>query len=112
MSEREERETRKQKSERRMAESRQTYYEILGVKNDANINKIDEGYHIQIHKIKQTTERDIDYEKKIHKAHITLTDPKQKRAYDLGIKHGEKEGSKDTYKNQKNRIEPYEKIKI
>ena len=107
-----EKKTREQKSEERMAESKQTYYEILGVENDANTDKINEGYHIQLRKIKQTTEKDIDYEKKIHKAHITLTDPKQKRAYDLGIKHGQSEGTKDTYVNQKNGIEPYEKIKI
>ena len=107
-----EKKTREQKSEERMAESKQTYYEILGVEIDANTDKINEGYHIQLRKIRQTTEKDIDYEKKIHKAHITLTDPKQKRAYDLGIKHGQREGTKDTYKNQKNRIEPYEKIKI
>ena len=112
MREREKKKTREQKSEERMAESKQTYYEILGVEIDANTDKINEGYHIQLRKIKQTTEKDIDYEKKIHKAHITLTDPKQKRAYDLGIKHGQREGTKDTYKNQMNRIKPYEKIKI
>ena len=43
---------------------------------------------------------------------MTLTDPKQKQAYDLGVKHGQREGTKDTYKDPKNRIEPYEKIKI
>ena len=62
--------------------------------------------------LKQTTENNIDYERKIHKAHITLTDPKQKQAYDLGVKHGQREGTTDTYKDPKNRIEPYEKIKI
>ena len=95
-----------------MAESRQTYYEILGVKNDANTEKINEGYYNQLRRVKQTTENNIDYERKIHKAHMTLTDPKQKQAYDLGLKHGQREGTKDTYKDSKNRIEPYEKIKI
>ena len=95
-----------------MTESRQTYYEILGIEDDADTEKINERYYNQLHRIKHMTGNNVDYERKIHQAHMTLTDLKQKQAYDLGLKHGQSEGTKDTHKNSKNRIEPYEKIKI